>query len=195
MINWMMNLLKPIIKWIGEKRLPFTKKLITGIHYYEARNLIEPGDVILTTTYGELSNLINRGMFKHTVMYIGGGQIKECIHAIGKGVCKIDLVTLLLKCDLFIVLKPKFTTDIDKLKAVQEIQTHIGEAYDYFFLIDNQGAKYCSELVYNAYKSVIPGLKLKKEIIAGRIVVTPDNFYKDEKNWNVAYDSRNRKAA
>jgi len=75
-MKWLLKILKPIVIWISHKHFPWTHKKITGDHYYKWRDKITPGCVILSSTNGELSNLINPSDIKHGALYTGGRQNK-----------------------------------------------------------------------------------------------------------------------
>lgn len=186
MIKWLLKTIKPVVMFLGKVHMPFSIKRITGEDYYKLRFGIEPGCIILTTTYGEFSNLINPGKTKHAALYIGGGKIKHVIEAVGTGVIKKDLVTFLLSKDEIIVLKPKQYTNEEVEDAIDNAYSYIGQPYDYVFSLDN-GAKYCSELIWFSYRQANPDIKLKCDQYSGHHVVRPDHFLEDTANWEVIY--------
>jgi len=83
--RFILKILAPITKFLGEIRMPFSKKRIDGDFYYKKRDLILPGDMLLTSTRGELSNLFNPSGLKHGGVYYGKGlktHVKNLIEEI-----------------------------------------------------------------------------------------------------------------
>jgi len=107
--RFILTCLKPFVIWFGSLYAPFTRKKVTGKHYYLLRDEIEVGTVLLTVTEGEFSNLINPEKLKHAGTYVGnilGTGVRYVIEAVGKGVVLTDLVTFLTTKDLVVGCKP-----------------------------------------------------------------------------------------
>lgn len=189
MIKWLMKLIAPLIKLIGKIHAPWSHKQITGKHYYQMRQSLMPGCLILTNTYGELSNLINIGDWNHTAMYIGGGDVKYIVDATGGGTQIRDLVSFLTALDEFCVLKAKKIPGQKLSIIIDSIKSKVGSKYDYNFGTGND-KYYCSELVYDCINGVCPEIDLSFTKIGDNKVIQPDHFYNDSNNWEVVYDSR-----
>ncbi len=186
-----LKLLKPFIVLIGKISAPFSKKGITGKHYYLIRDNISIGTVLLSTTYGELSNLINPEKIKHAGIYVGdidGTGIGYVVEAVSKGVVKTDLVTFLTTKDLVIGCRPNFLTNEDKVQIPVEAKRIIGIPYDYLF---QKGAEamYCFEAVAHIFKMVRPELKLKcKEIVKGKEIFSYQTYLNDKELFEVVFN-------
>jgi hypothetical protein len=191
-IRFFLGLLTPFIKWTASIYAPYSRKKITGKHYYIYRDLIEVGTVFLTKTNGELSNLINpvNKNIKHGALYVGYIEgIPTVIEAVGKGVIFTDLVTFLTSKDKVIGLKPDFITQDDKIHIGVEAQKRIGLAYDYFFNTNNN-AYYCFELIVDIFKSIKPNVILKSvEIIKNYRIYDESTFLEDDRFFKI-FDSK-----
>jgi hypothetical protein len=192
MIEWLLKRIKPLIKWIGKQHVPFSHKKITGEHYYQMRDQIKPGCILLTVTRGELSNLINPGEMKHAAVYVGGQTIKYVVEAVGKGVVQTDLVTFLTTKDEVVILDPLGGLDAMRYKIAACTKTQIGKAYDFLFSFATQNKYYCAELIYNCIMEADPSANLNKTTVYGQDFVRPDDFLNDANNWKVVYDSREK---
>jgi len=166
----------PFIKWVGKIHSPWSRKLINGKFYYTIREKVEPGTVLLTTTYGELSNLINPVSVKHGAIYIGK-----------------TTVTFLTTKDVVIVLKPNFLTETDKTLLTGEAVKFLGVPYDYLFE-HGKKALYCFENIVSVFKALRPELNYKKnEIVKGKAVYDSSTFLSDKELFTVLFDSRKMK--
>lgn len=188
--KWLLNLVKPIVIWWGHLHLPFTRKKITGDHYYMWRDDIFEGYALLSTTDGEFSNIINPSALSHGALYVGGDKIKYVMEALGGGVTKNNLVKFMTTKDIFVVVKPKFGTPEQIKRVVELARTFEGTPYDYLF---DKGGKaiYCFELIILAYLSEFPNKNFKyKEIVKGKRIWDSSTFLDDPDNWEVIIDSR-----
>lgn len=190
--DFILKLLRPFVKWWGGLHFPFTRKKVTGIHYYKYRDLIKTGTVLLTKTEGELSNYINpvSKEIKHGGLYIGSIKgIPTVIEAVGKGVVFTDLVSFLTSKDRVIALKPDFITDNDRVMIRQEAEKRKGLPYDYLFRSGNKKF-YCFELIVDIFKSVRSNAILKyEEIVKGYKIYDEGTFLNDERFF-ILFDTK-----
>ena len=86
--RFILKTVKPLVKFTGKIRMPFSRKKFTGDMYYKVKDLIEEGTILLTSTYGEFSNIINPLDIKHGGIYIGKDEkgIPRVSEALAKGV-------------------------------------------------------------------------------------------------------------
>ena len=184
------KLLIPIIQFIGKIHLPFTSKEKLMSNYYEIESLLQHGDVILSTSYGHLSNIINPSKWKHALMYIGKeNNIPYIIEAVGEGVVKKSLAQWLSSKDEICILRfnEEILSSIQKIEAVNWIKKQLGKPYDYSF--DSQTNDkfknfYCSELVYYSIKAGNPEAPIELRNTNGIKTITPNDYYnmRDKKN-------------
>ena len=168
MIKWLLKKLVPVVKFFGRLHLPYTHKQIGGEEYYMIREHIHPGDIILSQTFGEFSNLINPSQWKHAAVYVGGHKIKYVVEAIGEGVVHTDLVTHLTTKDRLAILRPKRP---NVMNAVVEAEKLIGIPYDFEFS-PGDTELYCSELVGVVYPELIGEYD--------RYAITPDDIFESD---------------
>lgn len=191
--NWVLGFVTPFVKWWGKMHVPFTHKKVNGKHYYLLRDKIEVGTVLLSTTDGEFSNLINPEKIKHAAIYVGSihdDDIRYVVEATGKGVVATDLVTFMTTKDLVIGCKPDYLTEKDKAALPFEAFKLIGTPYDYLFNKDSENL-YCFELIAYCLRMVRPEVLLEcKEIINGKFIYSYETFLDDEKRFSKVFDSR-----
>jgi len=190
--DWLLKKLKPFTVWWGKLHLPFTRKKITGKFYYKVRDLIEPGTVLLTSTHGEFSNLINPVDIKHGAIYIGKAADGICYvtEALGRGVVKTDLITFLTTKDVVVGVKPTFLLPQEAPLIKMEAEKLIGIPYDYLFQKDRKKL-YCFENIATVFKAVRPDLNLKcTEIVKGKRIYDSNTFLKDAEKFTLMFDSR-----
>jgi hypothetical protein len=188
--DFILKMLAPIVAFIGKIYAPFSKKKITGDEYYLWRDLIRPGYVLLTSTKGQLSNLINPSELNHGGIYTGGDKIKYVAEALGSGVKVNNLVKFMTSVDVIVIIKPKFGNHQQHKMAGESALKYIGLPYDYIFK-KGDDAFYCFELIAKAYNDVMPDKMLKcKEIVKGKRIYDSETFTKDSDNWEIVMDSR-----
>jgi hypothetical protein len=176
MIREIVIWLQPFIQWIGKLRVPYSRKRITGKEYYQLRDEIKPGCVLLTSTCGELSNIINPSEYKHGAIYIGSlynnppkkGDIKYVIHSTSKGVEITDLVSFMLTKDKIRVLEPQLEPEFME-NMIEAARTYVGKPYDYHWKLNND-AYYCFEF---------PMIALDTHKVLGYHAFTSDTFLLD----------------
>lgn len=193
-ISWqqiVIRFAKPIVVFLGKLYFRFEKPKIKGIHYYRWRDSIYPGDILLSSSNGEVgSNLINPSEIKHGGIYLG-----KCLHddvcyvseALGEGVILTDLVTFLTSKDRIIVLRPKFNFDIHGVTT--SAMSRVGYEYDYEFE-SNDDQYYCFEHIALSYIDQNGALQFKKSETLGYEYYSSDSFLKDDKLFEKIIDSK-----
>lgn len=181
--EFFLRVAKPITRFFAYRRFPFTRKKITGLDYFSWRDLIEPGTVMLTTTKGELSNLLNPARIKHGGIYVGhtlweefDEEVPTVVEAVGRGVVKTDLVSFLTQKDYIVGLEPCFKIDYENLTKLS--LASIGSGYDYYFKKDNK-KYYCFELIAHLFEQS-SGVSLKMFDYWGHSVYNPDSFLRGD---------------
>lgn len=190
--NTILTFIKPLLVFLGRLHFPFTHKRVTGVEYYQIRDSISIGTVLLTSTHGELSNLINPEKIKHAGIYVGdlGDGIRYVIEALGRGVVKTDLVTFLTTKDVVVGCRPRYLTNEDRALLPSEARKVLGVPYDYLFNKSSR-ALYCFEAAAYILKMVRPEIRLKcKTILKGKEIFSYETFLNDTENFNVVFDTR-----
>jgi len=186
----LIKLITPMIMFFGKIHAPFSHKQITGEFYYTWRKLLLPGDVLLATTFGELSNILNPSEIKHGALYLGGETIKYVGEAIGKGVVETDLVSFLLKKDIVIIVRKKGIRDSERKLVVKTGRELIKKRLEYGFG-EGLDDMYCYEYVIQVFKTAFPQTEFKKvEFLPNKLIYECETFLNDPKNWEILVDSR-----
>lgn len=154
---------------------------IKGKHYYEARKLIQPGDILLRGYNQYLDGYFIPGTYSHAAIYIGEEKI---IHAMTPDVQYTDLVTF-MRCDRIAIVRPNIPTK----KAIKTAKKALGTPYDYDFIFEDDSVEKrffsCSELVYYCYKEHLTKLnweiKNKQVLFINKTMFTPDDCLPNEK--------------
>jgi len=188
--QWLLKLTKPFVEWSASIHFAHYRK-INGKHYYQWRDQIEVGDVLLTKQKYELTNFFNPADFKHSAIYVGGADIKYVVEATGDGVIRTDLVTFLTSKDEVLIFRPTFLQQ-DRLRMVAtNALRKIGQGYDYMFE-DGNGYYYCFELVVDSFRMECPEIRFKKiEVVPSKFAYTDVTFIEDTELWTNIIDSRN----
>lgn len=172
----------PLTKKLGKVHFPYTHKLIKGPDYYRLESVIQSGDVLLSRTRGELTNLFIPGFFTHAAIARGDEYV---IEAIGKGVSRTDLVSFVMTKDYVVLLRPRFADDVIKGKAVLWAEEQVGLPYDYEFETSNK-AYYCSELVATAYNKAMDGsCPFVSKDVFGEPTIEPQDFVKAKEKFDI----------
>lgn len=197
--------LHPLLRWVSGKHIPYTHKWVTGVDYYELKDLLKPGHIFLTRIRGELTTLIIPGHFSHAAIYTPNNthKIPESVtEAEGVGVINTDLVTFLTSKDEVLVLEP--VVPEDKKQRIMELAAQtaycqLGKPYDFDFLFQQstQQAFYCSELVWWSYAVACAAYDAPCPFVAkdelGEPTVSPQNIADDKIHFKVIYQSRRSK--
>ncbi|MGL4368253.1 MAG: YiiX/YebB-like N1pC/P60 family cysteine hydrolase [Spirochaetota bacterium] len=185
----------PVIKLVGKISVPYIDK--DPMHnFYTITSLLRPMDIILTTSYGHMSNFFNPGKYKHAIAYVGETHgVPMIVEAIGKGVIRRSLVECLSSKDEIAVLRPKepVLNDAQKAGAIQWIEQQVGKPYDYQFDMNSQRryqSFFCSELIYFAIKQVNPETSFVLMDNLGVPTVSPGDFYRAEKKFDLIYETK-----
>ena len=188
--DYLLTLLKPFIILLGHIGLP--KRKITGDHFYKISNLIEKGDILLSKTNYEFSNLLNPTDIKHGATFVGcifEDEIPYVFESVGEGAILTDLYTFCKGKDLIVIsrYKNQFKSSYRNLEKI--VLRLKGVEYDYLFDGDGK-AFYCFELCGVIIKEIFPTAKLKlKEVIKSKVIYD-NNTFLDSDLFTVIFDSR-----
>lgn len=186
----LLTLLRPLIIILGKIGLP--KRKFTGIDYYKLRDLIEVGDVFLTKTNFEFSNLINPTELKHAGIFVGdifGDNVRYVFESTGKGAVLTDLVTFLTSKDIVVSTRFKYANEILAEVLPKTVLRFKGIPYDYLFNANGK-AFYCFELAAACLNDSYPHANLKcKEILKGKKIFDHNTFL-DASMFTIVFDTR-----
>lgn len=149
----LIRLIAPMSKVIGHIYLAPKHREIKAHDVQFLFDHMKPGDVLLSYTKGELTNVFIEGEFKHCAIYVGDGYVVE---AIGRGVTENLLEDFCASKDKIAVCRPLFCGDDVMISACQIAMDQRGKPYDYGFE-PNEQAFYCAELVAYCYNKATEG--------------------------------------
>ena len=140
----MKKLFAKISKLVSKIHMPFTHKKMTEDECLKIMSILQDGDVVLTHTSGELSN-VALAHFGHAGIFMSG-RIYE---ATTLKVKRTHPLFFLARKDDIRVLRPKL--GMKTADMFYFLEENLGLAYDFEFESDD-GQFYCFELVAEAFK-------------------------------------------
>lgn len=138
--------LYPATIFLGYLKVPFLKRRITDEDANMALGLARHGDIVVSRTRGELSNLLISGFWKHAGLVIELGGRKFVIEAVNPLVRMVPLDWWMLHHDYAQILRPCFLTPQQTEAWPMLTIPLIGRKYDYMFEPGNK-AYYCAEII------------------------------------------------
>ena len=193
LLTFLVNITRPFLKPILTMASPWSHKKISGMDYYKIKSLLQEGDVILSKTYGNFSNVLNPSELKHGAIFIGQEPIEYVVEATGDGVVKTDLVSHIMTKDEIVVTRLKLFKD-DNIQFAKDAacfaNSQIGKEYDYNFSSGNN-KYYCFELVADSINKLERGIELKQFKKVGTLYYLSDTFL-DPELFDIIYDSRRK---
>ena len=170
---------------------PTTFKL-KGDSYYEVRDIIRAGDIILRGYDKYLDGYFIAGKYSHASLYVGGVE-EKIIHSMTPDVQYTDLVSF-MRADRVAVIRFPQLKHSNIMVILQRAKGKIGVPYDYDFIFEEEdevGRLFsCSELIYYIMKpyQYITNWKLKEtSVLFGLIkrdVFFPDDILPTTDNTN-----------
>lgn len=163
----------PVEKFIAIFQVP--PKKLTYDHVVKSRLYLQNGDILLSRTDWELSNLFIPGDYKHAAVYLDG----LVYEAVTSGVRKVTIEEWLLKKDHAAIVRiNKPITNLQK--GLDFLVAQIGKPYDYDFLqVRHRQAWYCSLYVYQFLCLAAPefaSIFILRSII-GEMTVSPSDYW------------------
>lgn len=210
----LINLTKPIlmftrhIRWMGWSRplwlirnpkLPKCKADV----YRKLKDILQPGDILLTRTDGYVSTWMVPGYLTHAGVYVGGydGRSERVIESVGEGVRDTDIIDFLQE-DCVVVIRNTHTAEEVCYDTIGGKPFTVGQwsayraacacdeqlVYDHVFDFIDAKRVCCTELVCICY----PTTRWGKQRF-GRYTVVADDIYqytKQSDDFAVVFDSR-----
>jgi len=186
-----LDLVEPVLKWINKVHAPWTHKQVTLKMVKDLIAVLRPGDVICTIGYGEATNILIAGEYKHASIFVGGETIVEAVHP---AVRTINIFQFLMCKDRVVAVRKRPWSEKLSMKAASEALHCVGKPYDYDFdmPIDRKKpnkAFYCAELVWWCHFKANPLMEFRFKEVWGVPTVIPDDFIHADKHWEVVWTS------
>ena len=180
-----LNLLHPLLWTLGRTRRKSTK--LTSSQFYELSKILEPGDVLVTRTSGNVLNWFIPGFWSHAVLFVDCDE-QSCVDAVFPKVRRVNLMDLMLHVDHMAIMRPKFATEEQKLAAMVVAESFIGRPYDLVFEPAHD-AFYCSELVWQVYAETVEDWDFEARERLGVETVTPQDLYDASKHFDCIWEN------
>jgi len=170
--NW--ELFEHSGRFIAECRNPFHRKRVRRPTLRRLRNLMQPGDIVVTRHDDALSNLFLPGFWPHAALCIGtpeqrqqlgisfsdeqeqqAGPSLSFLEARKDGV-RIRRLPDTLSVDNFVILRPTGLDDSLRGEILRRAIPHEGKLYDFEFDFNRSDRLVCTEVVYRSMDGVGP---------------------------------------
>jgi hypothetical protein len=178
-----LHAVEPVSYSIGKIHAPFTVRLIKGLDFYNIQDTIKPGDILLSRSKYQLTNLFIPGFFKHAAVFVDMGSQKDLVEATSQGVHYTSLYDFVSTKDYIIILrlknKEKYKSNL--LKVCLIACKLVGDAYDYEFEFGDE-EEYCSEVAVKSYSLA------EIDIFQDKTIIYPTDLY-DNQNFQVVFAS------
>ena len=115
----------------------------------QLREILEPGDVLVTRKECAVTNYFLPGFWPHAAMYVGDEQVVESL----KDGVRVRNMDSPFGNDCIAVIRPKLSID-EIFVAVQRAHSHVGKEYDFDFDFTRADRMVCSEVVYRSYEGL-----------------------------------------
>jgi hypothetical protein len=164
------------------------KRKIGSDFYYTMRDRIKTGDVVLTFTKGELSNIYNpSGDKKHGFIVVDAAK-EIYLEAVGEGTRGRRLARVVEHYDAIAIYRLSSLTDAHRFRIAQHWQQFEGLEYDFFYEDEDylrdghKKALYCFELVVSIFQNLcgIDRDFLRQEAVKDKHVYGPYTFSEDQ---------------
>lgn len=177
-----------IAKACGPVHAPWTKKRLDYSVVEEMLQVLQPGDILLTRTHGELTTIAIPGFYKHTAIYMGAGRIIEAISP----KAKIGyLANLVLRTDNIAARRMNNITDEEVKLLSAKAKSYVDKEtlYDYHMRFLDESSVSCSELGFNCINFARPNY-LELWYRMGYPSFTPQDFYYADSKFSTVFEER-----
>lgn len=159
-------------------KVPTTSSFITNDQKTEIKNLLQPGDILLSTdneypVFQFIEKVTLGTDWTHMVMYMGDGKIAEST-TIGEKFSANKSLDKYLNTYHVAVVRPNYKTEADKNFALQYMKDAEGRLYDPYYDTSDESMLYCSEAAYHAFRKMPNPINLPLTHTFGRDIVSPD---------------------
>lgn len=177
----------------GGIHAPWTHKGLDFDDVLAVRKQIQPGDIILTRTYGELTTITIPGYWKHAARYVGDDRVVE---AVAPRVQENWLANLIMRTDCYAIMRVPDLPPGVIAHTIELTNQYLGRRYDMGLKIYEDDEVYCSEVIFHSTnKAMAAYLRSDKPYIEqwkrlGYPAFTPDDNYKARKKFELVMEKR-----
>lgn len=156
---------------VSQLRNPFHRKLVGGRELAFLKEILLPGDVVVTRHADAATNLFLPGFWPHAALHIGSEEARAAIglefppevhgrarnplkilEALRDGVRFRNLEST-LRVDAFVVIRPTIE-QVGIVEALQRAASHEGKGYDFEFDFGRSDRLVCTEVIYRGFQGV-----------------------------------------
>ena len=173
-----------LLQWLGNLHFPFTHKQLKFKEYEAILMIAQRGDILLTRTRGEISNLGIPGYWKHGGIYRAKNSV---FHATGVGTHVINLADFIMSRDSVVVLRPKDESVKIALGFMDFFKEFDNKPYDYAFRYRNDEYT-CAELLAALLRKANNGIDYVEPVQRfGVDSIAPNDFF-DLDKFDIVYE-------
>lgn len=143
---------------IADLKIPFVKprsapKRVTPEIIAHLRDILQPGDVLVTRHDDAMSNVFLPGFWPHSALWLGA-EDADILEAKKDGVL-LRFIEETLEVDAFTIIRPKLTPS-QISEALSRARSHAGKLYDFVFDFRTTDRLVCTEVIYRTYHAMGP---------------------------------------
>lgn len=171
---------------------PLHVKAVTPDVVASVRNILRPGDAIVTRHADAVTNLFLPGFWPHSALYIGTQAEREKLGVrmdLGRQTRSVDPSCVLealkdgvhfrklentLKVDCFTIIRPKLDPE-SLAEGLSRAVEHEGKGYDFEFDFSRSDRIVCTEVIYRGFHGV-GGLDFNLTERAGRMTLAAEDL-------------------
>lgn len=141
---------------IADLKIPFIKppstpKRVTVETISTLKEVLLPGDVLVTRHDDAMSNVFLPGFWPHTALWLGADDA-DILEAKKDGVL-LRQIEETLQVDAFVVIRPNLSPK-QIAKAITRGRSHAGKLYDFVFDFRTTDRLVCTEVIYRTYHGI-----------------------------------------
>ena len=173
-----------VVKGTGWIHAPWTHKKTCQDDIEAIKEVLIPGDIILTHTEGEFTTLTIPGFWKHCEIYV---DYRKTVGAVSPKARMAWLEDVIHGTDYFCVIRMKGVTEKEGGIIAEHAYDNIGKFYDIRMNFKKGDKISCSELVFNAINESRPNyLELRNRL--GFMTVTPQDLHDAKSKFEIIYE-------
>ena len=174
------------MRWVVPRiRFRWSCPVMPREKWVEGYNLVEPGDILMSTTHRKLTSICIPGKMKHAAWFVGREGIGDVVEAVAEGVRCVGFSEF-CQADHVMILRPDWDDPGYTQRVVACVLSFIGTPYDRLFTLGLR-ALYCFETIFLADFDKRLGISTEDLMGLGRQYVSSAGILNS--NVRVVWDS------
>ena len=152
LLTWLMStkLYKKALKdWIPYIRFTTYYTSFKGQRFYEAYEILQPGDIVLTTDDKKLTSFLIPGEFDHAAICVSKNEVFEIAEMTHENYRRSTFFDVCKESTRIVILRAKDWSENYRSDFIQKCLSLAGADYDTDFSLGVKSL-YCSELIYHS---------------------------------------------